>query len=365
MILLLAAVIIAFGFGVYWLSGRYIRLFKVDIKSTKFRIVRAAVAVLLTALCGIFRIGLLIVLHLLVLWGVCELVRVVLRSILKHRKETKSYSVLRTVYRFGIVPILLIAVLFTYGYFNMNTVHQTRYEIASDELSRDYRIVFISDTHYGTIQSPELLKEKADEINSLNPDLVILGGDIVEEGTDKAEMQEVFERLGNIESVYGTYFVYGNHDRQRYTSEPEYTEDELADTVSKNGITILKENYIELGDDILLVGREDLGSKKDRIDPELLLNGADTDRFILVADHQPNNVKSNVEYGADLQLSGHTHGGQMLPLGWMTYMYNGYDYGQYQEADTDIIVSSGFAGWGFPIRTQGISEYVVVDLLAK
>ncbi len=365
MLLLLAAVIIAFGFSVYWLSGRYIRLFKVDIKQTKFRIIRAAIAVLLTVLCSIFRIGLLIVLHLLVLWGLCELVRVILRSVLKHRKSTKPYSFLRTVYRFGIVPILLIAVLFTYGYFNMNTVHQTRYEIVSDELSRDYRVVFLSDTHYGTIQSPELLKEKVAEINSLNPDLVILGGDIVEEGTDKAETQEVFERLGNIESVYGTYFVYGNHDRQRYTSEPEYTEDELAQTISQSGITILKESCVEINKDFLLVGREDLSAKAERLEADALLNGADTDRFILVADHQPNNVKSNAEYGADLQLSGHTHGGQMLPLGWMTFMYNGYVYGQYQEADTDIIVSSGFAGWGFSIRTQGVSEYVVVDLLAK
>lgn len=108
-----------------------------------------------------------------------------------------------------------------------------------------------------------------------------------------------------------------------------------------------------------------MSAKDERLEADVLLNGADTDRFILVADHQPNNVKSNAEYGADLQLSGHTHGGQMLPLGWMTFMYNGYVYGQYQEADTDIIVSSGFAGWGFSIRTQGVSEYVVVDLKAE
>jgi predicted MPP superfamily phosphohydrolase len=55
----------------------------------------------------------------------------------------------------------------------------------------------------------------------------------------------------------------------------------------------------------------------------------------------------------------------MLPLGWMTFMYNGYVYGQYQESDTHVIVSSGFAGWGYSIRTQGVSEYVVVDLKAE
>lgn len=365
LILLLAAVIIAFGFGVYWLAGKYILLFKADIKRTKFRIIRAAIAVLLTAVCTVIRMGLLIVLHLLVLWGICELTRIILRSVLKHRKETKPYSVLRIVYRCGIVPIVLIAVLFTYGYFNMNTVHKTQYTVTSKELSRDYRVVFLSDTHYGTIQDPELLKEKVDDINALNPDFVILGGDIVEEGTDKAEMTEVFETLGKIDSTYGTFFVYGNHDRQRYTSDPEYTEEELAQTINQNGITILKENFVDIGDDILLVGREDLSARDERLEADALLNGADTDRFILVADHQPNNVKSNTSYGADLQLSGHTHGGQMLPLGWMSFMYNGYVYGQYQEVDTDVIVSSGFAGWGFSIRTQGISEYVVVDLLAE
>ncbi len=365
MILLLAAVIIAFVFGVYWLSGKYILLFKVDIKRLKFRILRAALAVLLTALCGIFRIGLLIVLHLLALWGVCELVRVILRLCLKHRKETKSYSVLRAVYRFGIVPILLVAVLFTYGYFNMNTVRQTRYTVESNELSQNYRVVFLSDMHYGTVHSPEILEEKVNEINGLKPDFIILGGDIIEEGTSKQEMIDAFETLGRLDSSYGTFFVYGNHDRQRYTSDPEYTEEELADAISRNGITILKEDYVEIGDDILLVGREDLSAKNDRVEFNLLSNGANTDRFILVADHQPNNVKSNIGIGADLQLSGHTHGGQMMPLGWLPFLYNGYVYGEYKTDNTTVIVSSGFAGWGFPIRTQGVSEYVVVDLCAE
>ncbi len=364
MIVLFILILGLFAFGIYWLSGKYIQFFKFNIKSTKFRIIRAAVAVILTALCMVFRIGMLVVLHLLALWGLGELMCCIIRPFIKRYQKAAAYSVIRAVYRCGIVPLLIIAVLFTYGYFNMNTVHQTFYTVNSDKLSKDYRVVFLSDTHYGTIQDPDLLKEKVDEINLLSPDVVILGGDIVEEGTSKQEMYEVFQTLSGIESTYGTYFIYGNHDRQRYTSDPEYTEQELTDTITLNGINILKENCVELGDEILLVGREDLSAKNERLDTAELLQNVDIDRFILVADHQANDVEGNTACGSDLQLSGHTHGGQILPLGWMSFLYNGYVYGEYKADDTMVIVSSGFAGWGFPIRTQGISEYVVVDLIA-
>ncbi len=365
MVILLAAVIIAYGFGVYWLSGKYFSAFKVDIKTLKLKIIRGAIATVVTVLSLFYHLILLVLLHLLFLCGLGELCKVVFRLCFKKHNGSKPYGFMRKVYKSGIVPILIVAILFTYGYFNMNTIHQTSYTVTSDKLSTDYRVVFISDTHFGTIHDAETLKETVNEINKLNPDLVILGGDIIEEGTDKAQMYKAFEILGNLNSAYGTYYVYGNHDRQRYTNEPEYSEWELTDTLGKNGIKLLCEDTVTIGNDLLLVGREDLGSKDDRLSADKLSEGIDDSRFILVADHQPNNVESNKKIGADLQLSGHTHGGQILPLGFLTFLYHGYVYGEYKTDDTTVIVSSGFAGWGFPIRTQGVSEYVVVELKAK
>lgn len=365
MILLLAVVLIAFCFSVYWVLGKYIALFKIDIKRTKYRVIRATIAVLLTALGFVFKILMLGLLHLLAFWGCAELFKKVFRRLIHRHRETKPYKTVRALYKSGIVPILMIAVLFTYGYFNMNTIRQTSYTVSSEKLNDDYRVVFISDTHFGTVHDADTLKETVGKINLLNPDLVILGGDIVEEGTNKAEMQEAFEILGNLNSAYGTYYIYGNHDRQRYTDTPSYSEWELTDTLGKNGIRILCEESLTIGDDLLLVGREDLGSKDDRLPADKLLTPDVQNRFILVADHQPNNVESNKKLNADLQISGHTHGGQILPLGCLTFLYSGYVYGEYQTDDTTVIVSSGFAGWGFPIRTQGVSEYVVVDLKAK
>ncbi len=365
MILLLAVVLIAFSFSVYWLLGKYFALFKIDIKSLKFKIIRGIVAVLLVVMGFVFRILMLGLLHLLALWGCVELFKRVFRRLIERHRETKPYEIVRKVYKSGLVPILIIAILFTYGYFNMGIIRQTTYTVSSEKLTSDYRVVFISDTHFGTIHDSDTLKETVKDINKLNPDLVILGGDIVEEGTDRTEMYEAFEILGDLNSTYGTYYVYGNHDRQRYTNEPAYSEWELSDAIGKNGIKILREESVTIGNDLLLVGREDLGSKDDRLPADKLLEPNVQNRFILVADHQPNNVESNKEIGADLQISGHTHGGQILPLGLFTFLYNGYVYGEYKTDDCTVIVSSGFAGWGFPIRTQGVSEYVVVDLQGK
>lgn len=365
MILLLAVVLIAYCFMLYWLLGKYLRLFKIDIKSLRFKIIRGTGAVLLAVLGFMFKLLMLGLLHLLAFWGCAELFKKVFRRLIDRHRETKPYDIVRKAYKSGLVPILMIAILFTYGYFNMTTIRQTNYTVSSEKLTSDYRVVFISDTHFGTVHDADTLKETVDRINQLNPDLVILGGDIIEEGTDKAEMQEAFEILGNLNSAYGTYYIYGNHDRQRYTDNPSYSEWELTDTLGKNGIMILREDSVSIGNDLLLVGREDLGSKDDRLPSDNLLTPDVQNRFILVADHQPNNVEGNKNLGADLQISGHTHGGQILPLGCFAFLYNGYVYGQYQTDDTTVIVSSGFAGWGFPIRTQGVSEYVVIDLKAK
>ena len=93
-----------------------------------------------------------------------------------------------------------------------------------------------------------------------------------------------------------------------------------------------------------------------------LLLGAERERFLLVADHQPVDVEENASEGVDLLLSGHTHAGQIFPVGYLIDLSGGMRYGLYRKGACRVIVSSGEAGWGFPIRTQGKCEYVVVHL---
>ena len=111
-----------------------------------------------------------------------------------------------------------------------------------------------------------------------------------------------------------------------------------------------------------MAGREDAARISGRVSSKELLRGADQNRFIIVADHQPIEAEENAAEGADLQLSGHTHAGQIFPVGHFTEFFGGLNYGEYQEGGCKVIVSSGATGWGFPIRTQGNCEYVVIHL---
>lgn len=261
-----------------------------------------------------------------------------------------------------LLPVLALCLLLGYGRYNMGRIVKTEYTVLSDKLSGEYRIVLITDTHYGTIQDPAVLRAAAEEINALAPDIVILGGDIVEEDTSKEAMEEAFRTLGSLKSTYGVYYVYGNHDRQLYTDAPAYTENELAQAVTANGIVILDDRTVNIGRELVLAGREDVGRRQGRLPAQELLKGADRSRFLIVADHQPVGAEENAAQGVDLELSGHTHAGQLLPIGYINILRGMRNYGLSRADGCTVIVSSGVAGWGFPIRTQGRCEYAVITL---
>ena len=90
----------------------------------------------------------------------------------------------------------------------------------------------------------------------------------------------------------------------------------------------------------------------------------DQERYYIVADHQPRDMDENASAGYDLMLSGHTHAGQMWPVGLFTTLFDRgtVNYGQKSFGDMELIVSSGMAGWGYPLRTGKHSEFVVVNI---
>ena len=254
--------------------------------------------------------------------------------------------------------------LLAYGYGNMQHIRKTEYQLETAKIAGNYTLVLITDTHYGTIQDTSFLQAKAEEISGNFPDIVVLGGDIVEEGTSKAHMEEVFQVLGGIKTKCGVYYVYGNHDRQSYTQEKSYTEAELKAAITKNGITILEDNYIEINDELILAGRGDAAwrNQSGRASVADILKDADRNKYIIVADHQPIAAEENSDQGVDLLISGHTHAGQVWPVGHITELFGTLNYGEYQVGGCKVIVSSGFTGWGYPVRTQEHCEYVVIHL---
>ncbi len=353
--------IIMVALCVYRITLFYARGFSLPFATVKARFVRIGISLTLGTLAYFVRIAALGLLHLFLLLELCNLFRFLWKKWIKKEYRGKWFAVCRHIFQSGVVPLLLIGILFGVGYATMNDIQKTVYTVSSTSLSQNYRVVFLSDIHYATVQREALLQEKVEEINALSPDIVILGGDIVEEGTSFEAMQRAFATLGKLRATHGVYFIYGNHDRQRYSASPSFAEEALDATIRACGIQILREEAVRIQSDLILLGRED--AKDARLPIEAWRAQLEADRFLLVADHQPFDAESNAAIGAQAQLSGHTHAGQIFPLGWFSFLFQGFVYGDYVAGEMPVFVSSGFAGWGFPIRTQGVSEYVVLELI--
>lgn len=287
----------------------------------------------------------------------------VIKKIMGQRYEKKG-RIWKRIYGSGIIPIIIMVVLVSYGWYNMHHVVATEYTIKTEKDIREegYRVVLVSDIHYGSFHSQKELKNKCEEINRIEPDMVFLCGDIVDEDTTKEKMKEVFEALSSIRSKKGIFYVFGNHDRQEYTSYPLYSTEELETVMERNGITILQDDIYELNDEFVIVGRDD-ASVSGRSTIKNLLQDVDKTKFIVTLDHQPVQLKENGEAGTDLHLSGHTHGGQIWPINYITKLTSEAFYGyKMTEEGLQSVVTSGFAGWAMGIKTSAPAEYVVLNI---
>jgi predicted MPP superfamily phosphohydrolase len=242
----------------------------------------------------------------------------------------------------------------------MTNIHIKEYNLKSDKLNNNYKIALISDLHYGVSLTDEDLKRECDKISKLNLDFVVLAGDITDERTSKEQMIYAYNTLGSIKTKYGVFYVYGNHDKNNYSKNPKYNTSELAQTISDNNINILEEQIYYINDDLVIIGRA-LDNRKPLDD---LLAGVDNDKYLLLVDHIAQEYVSNLEYGINLELSGHTHAGQIFPVGIIERIFKTSDsiYGISEYENFYGIVTSGMGGWSMPIRTEKHSEYVIINL---
>lgn len=358
-----------FGQYIYRRSGKQLRFYGADPLTKKARIGRLIFTLAVCLPCiKLFSAWPLVTLVVIVVFSLSDLGAFICRNAFKGHKDAGAYKGLRWLYRNGILTVIVMAVYFGYGFYNMGRIVPAYYTVtANDNISQDYKVVLIADTHYGTIQGEELFQQEIKKINQLKPDLVVLDGDITEEGTTNASMKRIYKAAGRIKAKYGTYFVYGNHDKQYYTDNKTYSISELEKTIRSNGIKILEDRSVKIGKDMLLIGRTDYSEPSGRKSIKTLIKEAPVKdpAFTLVADHQPRQMDANAKAGVDLQISGHTHGGHVFPLGTLFDIVGYENYGEYTHGKMKLIVTSGFAGWGYPFRTQHHCEYAVIDIKNK
>lgn len=368
-IIILITVLALFGACIFYLSDRFSRfgLAKRIIGERKrlrlvIGIIPLAVIFAVTALTMNTVNAIICTLHLAAFWLICDLLFFVIKKIRK--KEFKCYYT-------GAAAIAVSVCYLTYGWIALHGVWQTDYHITTAKSVDSIRIVQFADSHIGTSFSGAQLSEYLERMEDANPDVILITGDFVDDGTSKQDMLDACSALGKIHTKYGIYFSFGNHDKGYYDNSIRgYDADDLVNELEKNNVTVLEDESVLIDNRFYIVGRKDRseeergGSRESMND---LLDGLDTDKYIIVLDHQPNDYESQAKSKADLVLSGHTHGGQLIPINIVGELISVNDrtYGTEQRNNTDFVVTSGISDWSIKFKTGCKSEFVVIDVSEK
>ena len=262
----------------------------------------------------------------------------------------------------GLCALLLTAVYLTVGWINAHRVSETDYALRTHKAVEPLRLALIADSHLGVTLDGEGFARELERIQAVRPDLVVIAGDFVDDDSSREDLMRACEALGALETRYGVYYVYGNHDRGYFDSR-DFSAGELRRALEGAGVTILEDACVPIGEGYTLIGRRDR-SNAERMDMEELTAGLDAGRYWIVLDHQPNDYAAEAAAGADLVLSGHTHGGHMFPAGQLGLLMhaNDFNYGLTTRGETSFIVTSGISGWAIPFKTGTRSEFVVIDI---
>jgi hypothetical protein len=224
---------------------------------------------------------------------------------------------------------------------------------------RSLNVVVASDIHLGTIVCKERLERIIAKINALTPDLVLLPGDVVDEDLGPVIKQNLGETLRKIQSKYGVLAVTGNHE---YIGGVEAACKYLVD----HGIILLRDSSVKIADSVFVVGREDRAigqfARKKRKSLDELMASVDKTLPIILMDHQPFKLDEAERCGVDLQLSGHTHHGQLWPFNFITSRIFEVSWGYKKKGNARVYVSSGVGTWGPPVRTGNRPEIVNIRL---
>ena len=302
----------------------------------------------------------IVLIHLTVFWIAADLLFVLFSKHGKGKKKAKAYAV-------AWIAILACAVYLVIGYYCAHQVSRKSYTILTEKDlgQQKLRIALIADCHVGSTFDGEGFARHLAEIQKLKPDVLVIVGDYVDDSTTKEDMLRAGQALGGFEAKYGVYFVYGNHDKGYYNSRG-FTADELAENLRENGVTILEDETVMLSSGVCLIGRKDR-SDRNRKSMAQLMEGIDPSLYTIVLNHQPNDYKAEAEAGPNLVLSGHTHGGQMIPIGLIGRLSGADDrsYGMEKRNNTTFLVTSGISCWALDFKTGTKSEYVIIDLVGN
>lgn len=263
----------------------------------------------------------------------------------------------------GIIVISITVCIVVAGYINTWFPVVRKYELTINKPGGKLdklHIVAFSDVHLGTTIEKRHTRIIVDKVNLLKPDIILIPGDIIDEDIAPVLKADVGKILKQLQSKYGVYAVTGNHEyiggirkAKRYLSEHK--------------VELLNDKAELIDNSFYVAGREDLtmnqftGIKRKALNE--IIGGLDKSKPIILLDHQPFRLEQAEQNGVDLQLSGHTHHGQLWPFNYITRMVFEISRGYKKKGNTHYYVSGGVGGWGPPIRTVNRPEIVSINLI--
>ncbi len=229
----------------------------------------------------------------------------------------------------------------------------------SAEANRSLDFLVASDIHLGTIVGESRLERLIKTSEELQPDLVLFPGDLLDEDPQTVMRDSVGNMLRSIKAKHGVFAITGNHE---YIGGVE----RACRYLEEQGIKVLRDQAVLVDGLFYLVGREDRSisgfTEKKRKPLQELLAPLDRRFPVILMDHQPFELQEAARFGVALQLSGHTHHGQLWPLNFLTSLIYEVSWGHLKKGDTHFYISSGYGTWGPPVRIGNHPEMLHIRL---
>lgn len=257
--------------------------------------------------------------------------------------------------------IFLVLVPVIAGYINANQTRLKYLELQAP-IDRKLRVTFLSDIHLGTTAGRAKINRITRLVQDSRPDIVVFGGDVLDEDVGQVLRKKIGFELLHLKAPLGVFAVTGNHE---YIGGAE----QAVNFLKSNGIRLLLDDWVVIDSTLVIAGRKDKdgarfggGTRKTVAE---LMEGIPQKFPVILVDHQPFEIDEKANARVFLNLSGHTHHGQLWPLQLITRAVYEKSYGYMARSGSHFYISCGAGTWGPPIRTTSRPEVVVIDLIPQ
>lgn len=276
----------------------------------------------------------------------------ILTACLNKLSGSRFNTTLKIIYPFAFTGLIGLAI------YNAYTPKVLHYQVQLDKpLEKPLRIGVASDFHLGKFFGAKQLDQLAEIFNQEKVDLILLPGDIMDDNTIEYLAENMQPHLAKLTAPLGVYATLGNRDFFG-------NQQAIATEIQKAGIHLLWDQAVKINNQFTIVGRNDDLIKNRPSTAELLAN-VDTHLPVFLMDHRPTEVEQHAQLPIDIQVSGHTHKGQIFPANIITALTYKLDYGYQKLGLGHYFVTSGYGFWGIPMRLGSQSEVLIIDVSGK